>query len=85
MGEKGSDFMLTRAIALLLALLMLFVFFSCGQKTETGYVLNLSSKKVHLPDCKWAKEISQKNRSHTNSDLIDIINAGFAPCKVCLG
>ena len=77
--------MLKRVISLLLALLLLFMLFSCGNEIQTNYVLNLSSKTVHLPDCKWAKEISQKNRSHTNSDLIDIINAGFAPCKVCLG
>ncbi|MBE6567463.1 MAG: hypothetical protein E7657_02250 [Ruminococcaceae bacterium] len=73
-----------RLICLFLALLLLFLFFACESKADPDYILNLSSKKVHLPDCKWAKEISEKNRSYTNSDLIDIINAGFSPCKVCL-
>ena len=77
--------MLKRVISLLLALLLLFMLFSCGNEIQTNYVLNLSSKKVHLPDCKWAKEISKKNRSYSKNDLIDIINAGFTPCKVCLG
>ena len=74
-----------KVLSLFLALLLLFLFVSCGQGSKTAYVLNLSSKKVHLPDCKWAKQISSKNRSSSSKDLIDIINAGFTPCKVCLG
>ena len=74
-----------RAICLFLALLLLFLFFSCGQDNKTTYVLNLSSKKVHRQDCIWAEKISNKNRSYSSKELIDIINAGFSTCKVCLG
>ena len=73
-----------RAICLFLALLFLFLLFSCGQGNNTTYVLNLSSKKVHRENCIWAEKIASKNRSYSSKDLIDIINAGFSPCKVCL-
>ncbi|KYH30571.1 thermonuclease precursor [Moorella mulderi DSM 14980] len=46
------------------------------------YIGNSSSKKFHYPDCRWAKEISPRNRVEFTSRQ-EAINAGYQPCKVC--
>lgn len=55
-----------------------------GDKSSSAakYIGNSKSKKFHYPDCRWAKEISPKNRVEFNSRE-EAINAGYQPCKVC--
>jgi DNA-entry nuclease len=50
---------------------------------ESGYVLNLNSKKFHYPDCKSVDDMSEKNKYYTSADREAIIEAGFVPCKIC--
>ena len=47
-----------------------------------GYVVNLSSKKFHLPDCRYAKSIKEENRGYADS-RDKAIKMGCEPCKVC--
>ena len=49
---------------------------------ETIYVSSKRSKKFHLPECKWAKKISPRNRRVFQSRQ-EAINVALVPCKVC--
>ena len=55
-----------------------------GESTEQTYVLNLSSKKIHLPDCDYAKQISAKNRKEVSALLEDLLRDGYTCCHNCL-
>ena len=49
------------------------------------YVLNTSSKKIHLPDCSGAKNMSEKNKETVKGDkLQSYINNGYELCGSCL-
>jgi len=47
-----------------------------------NYVGNKKSKKFHLPDCRWALKISQKNRVEFRNRQ-DAIDQGYVPGKSC--
>ncbi len=46
------------------------------------YIGNKGSKKFHLPDCRYAKNIKQENIIKS-FDRNKMINDGFAPCQTC--
>ena len=46
------------------------------------YVLNTSTKRIHMPECSSAKQLSEKNYAETN-DYNDAIGKGYAPCQTC--
>lgn len=49
------------------------------------YVLNISSKKIHSPDCSGAKNMSEKNKEVVKgSELQQYINGGYELCGSCL-
>lgn len=48
------------------------------------YVLNTSSKKIHLPNCPSVKKISDHNRNETMTSLDVLKNEGYSPCQYCL-
>lgn len=50
---------------------------------ETQYVLNKSSKKIHLPECTYARKIQEENKD-TTTDLALAIANGYLPCKSCM-
>ena len=51
---------------------------------ETGkYAVNTNTGKFHCVSCKWVSEIYPKNRTDSNADRQEIIDAGYTPCKVC--
>ena len=47
------------------------------------YVLNVSSKKFHNPDCANAANISEKNREEIHCTREELIYRGYDPCGVC--
>lgn len=50
---------------------------------RTGkYVASKNSKIFHLPSCKWAKRISEKNRVYL-ATYQEAIDSGRRPCRVC--
>ena len=51
--------------------------------TDTTYVLNTSSKKVHLPECRHAETIAEKNRQETDKSEEELIEEGYEACKTC--
>ncbi len=52
------------------------------------YVLNISSKKIHSPNCSFVprtKEENKKTVKLSDSELKDYINDGYTLCKTCGG
>jgi len=50
---------------------------------QTKYVLNTSTKKFHLPGCRYAGEIAVKNRQESAESRAELIAQGYSPCGVC--
>ena len=49
-------------------------------------VLNTNSKKIHSPDCAYAKNIKDANRSEISADELDAyLNEGYEFCQHCKG
>ena len=57
--------------------------FEPSAETGSGFVLNTSTKKIHLPSCRYAKSISEKNRSVSSKSLSELESQGYEACKVC--
>ena len=53
-----------------------------SEETDTTYVLNTNSKKIHLPECSSVNQISDKNKGYTDN-YDEAIKEGYTPCKVC--
>ncbi len=62
-----------------------------SEASETGasyqvkrYIINLSSKKIHSPDCQFADKISEENSSEIYTDnLSEYIDKGYSICSKC--
>lgn len=50
---------------------------------KSNYVLNTSSKKIHLPDCSGAQSMSEKNKEVYYGLKQDLLNQGFTTCGSC--
>lgn len=51
--------------------------------SNNHYILNTNSKKFHLPDCKSADQIADKNKRESNKSKEELIQDGYEPCKSC--
>ncbi len=52
-----------------------------GQSNE--YILNVSSRKFHLPDCPSVSAIKEKNREDYHGSRDNLIAEGYEPCQNC--
>ena len=50
---------------------------------QEGYVLNTSSKKIHLPNCPGVKKIAEKNYA-VCEDYQTATAKGYKPCGTCM-
>ena len=50
---------------------------------QHDYVLNVNSKKFHLPSCSGAQSMSEKNRQEYTGTREMLIAQGFEPCSSC--
>ena len=50
---------------------------------ECTYVLNTSSKKIHLPTCSSVNQIADKNKQYTTATREELIAQGYSPCGSC--
>ena len=49
------------------------------------YILNTSSKKIHLADCSFAKKIKSENRKTITEKNIDkLLQNGYSACEQCI-
>ena len=51
---------------------------------EYEYVLNTSSKKIHIPDCYYAESMKDPNREYTSKALSELLADGYSPCSSCM-
>lgn len=52
-------------------------------KVGNRYVLNVNSKKFHLPTCSSVDKISDKNREEFTGNREELITKGYSPCGAC--
>ena len=50
---------------------------------DTYYVLNKSSKKIHLPTCTYAKNMKEENKEESTKTLEELAGEGYSACSVC--
>ena len=55
------------------------------EKSEyTGtYILNTTSKKIHIPGCSGAEKISDENKQVTDYTKEQLVELGYSPCGIC--
>lgn len=51
--------------------------------SQGAYVLNISSKKFHLPSCGGVKDIKSENRQDYTGPRQALIDQGYQPCGRC--
>lgn len=51
--------------------------------SDTEYVLNTKSKKIHLPDCSSVSKIEEDNKETTDKSKEELIKMGYDPCGAC--
>lgn len=51
-------------------------------ETKT-YVLNVSSKKIHRPDCSSVSKISEKNKEEVQDSYSHLLEEWYKPCGIC--
>lgn len=56
---------------------------SAPQEQEESYVLNTSSKKIHLPDCSGVTSMNPANRQDYTGTLQSLLDQGYEPCGIC--
>ena len=49
----------------------------------TKYVINMASKRFHMPDCKAVANIYGYNIGYTTKDRNEMVNEGYIPCGYC--
>ena len=54
-----------------------------GGEEGPKYILNTSSKKVHIPTCGSVSTMVDKNKQEYNGELADILSQGYAKCGAC--
>lgn len=50
---------------------------------EVKYILNTSSKKIHLPDCGAVKDMKSENRAESYESIDQLLADGYAKCGSC--
>ena len=56
---------------------------TAGEKTETAYVLNINSKKIHYPTCESVQKMKPSNKKEYTGTMEELLKQGYVPCKMC--
>ena len=59
-----------------------------NKANKKTYVLNISSKKIHLPECSFVNRTKEENRKIvelTEDELKEYLENGYTLCKTCGG
>ena len=57
---------------------------SIASDEKIQYIVNINTKKFHLPSCSNAKDIKAENRKEYIGTMEQLENNGYSPCKLCL-
>lgn len=52
-------------------------------KLEPTYILNISSKKFHIPTCDSVAKTKEKNKKEFFGTRDELLNSGYSPCGSC--
>ena len=55
-----------------------------GTVGDWKYIINVSSRKFHLPGCESVKKMSKKNMQGWDGTREELIEMGYDPCKNCM-
>lgn len=62
-------------------------FLDTDSETETEgemtYILNTGTKKIHKPDCSFAKNTSEANKKEYKGDIAALESQGYSKCGIC--
>ncbi len=47
------------------------------------YIINKSSKKIHTPDCSYAKGMNETNKEEYRGSISDLLANGYTACGTC--
>lgn len=53
------------------------------EETETTYILNTNTMKIHRISCSSIEEMNEKNRHKTSKTIEELETEGYTPCKRC--
>ena len=53
-----------------------------GGSTQSTYILNINSKKIHYPDCSSVAKMSEQNKQEYSGALSDLPE-GYTACGIC--
>lgn len=54
-----------------------------NQKTESRYVLNLRSLKIHAPTCRTVPKIAPQDYATSNKSIAELKAEGYTRCGIC--
>ena len=54
-----------------------------NQKTESRYVLNLRSLKIHAPTCRTVPKIAPQDYATSNKSIAELEAEGYTRCGIC--
>lgn len=50
---------------------------------ESAYIININTKKFHLPSCSSVEDMEEKNKEYSVDTRDELITKGYSPCKRC--
>ncbi len=59
------------------------VYIKKDNEEEENFILNISSKKIHKPDCSSIKSMKEKNKKEFKGYISTLLNEGYKKCGEC--
>lgn len=57
---------------------------SNSAREDSDYILNIHTKKIHLPDCSSVKSMDEDNMAFYKGDEDTLLSQGYTPCGNCM-
>ena len=57
---------------------------SNSTREDCDYILNIHTKKIHLPDCSSVKAMDEDNMAFYKGDEDSLLSQGYTPCGNCM-
>ena len=57
---------------------------SNSNREDCDYILNIHTKKIHLPDCSSVKSMDEDNMAFYKGDEDSLLSQGYTPCGNCM-
>ncbi len=57
---------------------------SIDKQIQKDYILNIKSKKIHLPECNGVQTMSEKNKKEVHTSIDELQQEGYSICSNCI-